>query len=293
MCYHKSLVAKYNDLLDHYSATFDSVTSELEQLKDRYSILMSKDQKTDHYTKEEVKELKDLQKITSAYTDTEYRMYHENGFDYMPSPIITAGAPEEFKLLRWGLIPFFMSDRAKAFALRPSTLNCISEEMYEKRSFQDAAKNGQRCLIPVTGFYEWRWVDEKGKVKIPYFVSFKEQPIISVAGLYSRWKDRSNDEYYYSYTVLTTQANGLMEYVHNNKKRMPVIIPKEYEKDWLNKDLSKDDVLALCQPFKKEAMKANTISKLITTREADTNVDEVLKLHNYEKVGTDEIVSEL
>jgi putative SOS response-associated peptidase YedK len=293
MCYHKSLVAKYTDLMDHYSASFTSVTSELELIKDRFSLLMSRDQQQEPYSKDEIKEFKDLQKIVNSYTGTEYKMYHENGFDYLPSPVITAGEPEEFKMFRWGLIPFFMSDKAKAFALRPSTLNCISEEMYEKRSYQDAAKNGQRCLIPVTGFYEWRWVDQKGKVKIPYYVSFREQPILSVAGLYSRWKDRTTNEYYYSYTVLTTQANSLMEYVHNNKKRMPVFIPKEYEKDWLNKDLSKDDVLALCQPFKKEAMKANTISKLITTKEADTNIDEVLKLHNYEKVGTDEIVSEL
>jgi putative SOS response-associated peptidase YedK len=111
--------------------------------------------------------------------------------------------------------------------------------------------------------------------------------------LYSRWRDKLTDEYLYTYTVLTTVANPLMEYVHNNKKRMPVIIPREFEKDWLNKDLSKDDVLALCQPFKTESMKAHTVSKLITTKNADTNVDEVLKLHNYEKVGTDEIVSEM
>ncbi len=279
--------------MDHYSASFTSVTSELELIKERFSLLMSRNQKEQPYSKEEIKELKDLRKIMNFYTDTEYKMYHENAFDYLPSPIITAGDPEEFKLFKWGLIPFFMPDHAKAFGLRPSTLNCISEEMYEKRSFQDAAKNGQRCLIPVTGFYEWRWIDEKGKLKVPYYVSFKQQRIISVAGLYSRWKDRVTNEYYYSYSVLTTKANGLMEYVHNNKKRMPVFIQKEYEKDWLNKNLSKDDVLSLCQPFPGEAMKANSISKLITTKEADTNVDEVMKLHNYQPVGTEEIVSEI
>lgn len=293
MCFHKSFVAKYNHLLDHYSASFDSVTEELELIRERFSVLMARDQKQEPYNKDEIKELKDLQKVLSCYGETEYRMYHENGFDFLPSPIITAGAPEEFKLFRWGLVPFFMPDREKAFGLRVSTLNCISEEMYEKRSFQDAAKNGQRCLIPVTGFYEWRWMDEKGKVKIPYYVSFKEQPIMSLAGLYSRWKDRTTNQYYYSYTVLTTPANALMEYVHNNKRRMPVIIPREYERDWLDKDLSRDDVLALCRPFRREAMKANTISKLITTRDADTNTDEVLKLHTYEKTGTEEIITEL
>lgn len=51
-------------------------------------------------------------------------------------------------------------------------------------------------------------------------------------------------------------------------------------------------MLALCQPFNSESMRANTVSKLITTKEAETNVEEVLKLHNYEKVGTDELISE-
>jgi putative SOS response-associated peptidase YedK len=254
---------------------------------------MSRNEREEPYTNDETKEIKWLQRVINSFTETQYKKFHENGFDYLPSPIVTAGAPDEFKFMKWGLIPFYMSDKAKALALRASTLNCISEEMYDKPSFKDAAKNSQRCLIPVTGFYEWRWLDEKGKTKIPYYVSFKEQPIMSVAGLYSRWKDRSNDEYYYSYTVLTTAANPMMEYIHNSKRRMPVFIPKEYERDWLNKSLSKDDVLALCQPFKGETMKANTISKLITTKEADTNVEDVLKLHQYEKVSTDEIVAEL
>lgn len=293
MCYHKSLVVQYNKLLEHYSASFDSITEELVLIKERFSILMARDEKLNPYSKEEIKELKDLQKIINSFTDTHYKRYHENGFDFHPSPIITVGEPDQFKFFRWGLIPYYMSDKTKAMALRTSTLNCISEEMYDKPSFKDPAKNAQRCLIPVTGFYEWRWLDEKGKEKIPYYVSFKNQPIMSVAGLYSRWKDRSTEQYYFSYTVLTTAANSMMEYVHNNKKRMPVFIPREYEKDWLNKNLSKDDVLALCQPFKSDAMKANTVSKLITTKEADTNIEDVLKLHKYEKVSTDEVLTEL
>jgi len=293
MCYHKSLVVEYEKLMAHYSASFNSILEGLGLVKERYAILMSRDEKQIPYSKEEIKEIKDLQKIINSFTDTHYKRYHENGFDFLPTPIVTTGAPEEFKFMNWGLVPFYMSDKAKAMALRTSTLNCISEEMYDKPSFRDAAKNAQRCLIPVTGFYEWKWLDEKGKTKIPYYVTFKEQPITSAAGLYGRWKDKATDQYYYSYTVLTTVANPMMEYVHNTKKRMPVFIPREYEKDWLNKDLSKDDVLALCQPFKSELMKANTISKLITTKEAETNVEDVLTLHQYEKVSTDEVLSEL
>ena len=39
-------------------------------------------------------------------------------------------------------------------------------------------------------------------------------------------------------------------------------------------------------------MKANTVSKLIGTKETETNVVEVLRFHNYEKLGTDEVAAE-
>jgi len=125
-------------------------------------------------------------------------------------------------------------------------------------------------------------MDEQGTVKIPYYITFRDQHVRSMAGLYSRWKDKETGEYYYSYTVLTTRANSILEYVHNNKKRMPVFIAKEDEKAWLNKELSQKDVLELCQPSQDHAMRAFTITKLLTTRNIVTNVPQVLEPMNYQ-----------
>jgi putative SOS response-associated peptidase YedK len=312
MCYHKSFVKNVQDLLDNYSASFQSITEELEVIKERFSILMRKDEKLGalslqshaeihnlliaysqkealpaHYNKEELTELKWCLKNLASLSKDGVSRYYENGFDYLPTPIITAGDPDNFKLFRWGLIPFYMTDKQKATILRTQTLNCVSEEMYEKPSYKEAAKNAQRCLIPVSGFYEWRWLDEKGTVKIPYYVTFRDQNVRSMAGLYSRWKDKETGEYYYSYTVLTTRANAILEYVHNNKKRMPVFIAKEDEKAWLNKDLSQKDVMELCHPYLDTSMRAYTISKLLTTRNIITNVPEVMEPMNYNKAISD------
>src|SRR5687768_12792233 len=111
MCYHKSLVAKYESLIEHYSASFDSIISELYLLKDRFSALMTRAEKDEPYSKEEVKELKNLQKIINTFTDAHYKKYYENGFDFLPSPIITAGTADEFKFFNWGLVPFYITDR--------------------------------------------------------------------------------------------------------------------------------------------------------------------------------------
>lgn len=306
MCFHKSFAKSEQQLIEHYEASFRSIREELELLKERFSVLMAKDgalkevalthpqavhdllvtysQKDNlpaHLTKPELNELKYLFKTLSAFHDDGLYRYHENGFDYLPTPIVTAGEPTHFKLFRWGLVPFFMSDIEKAMTIRTQTLNCISEEMHEKPSFRDALKNGQRCLIPVTGFFEWRWLDEKGTVKIPYYITFRDQQIRSMAGLYSRWKDKTTGQYYYSYTVLTTRANSILEYVHNNKKRMPVFIAKEDEKAWLNRDLSAKDVSELCHPSLDESMRAYTISKMLTTHNTITNTPEVLEPMNY------------
>lgn len=212
------------------------------------------------------------------------KRYHENGFDYHVSPIITASKPNELQPFKWGFVPWWAKTEADGLRMRTQTLNCISEEMYDKPSFKDAAKNNQRCLIPCTGFYEWRWMDEKGKSKVPYHITLKDQELFSIAGLYSRWKNKDTEQYYFSYTVLTTTANPLMSKIHNSKKRMPVLLPREFEKDWLNPNLTKEDVLALCQPLDDGRMSAYTISKRITTKGIDTNIPEVSAPQSYTEV---------
>jgi hypothetical protein len=112
-------------------------------------------------------------------------------------------------------------------------------------------------------------------------VTFPDQKVRSIAGLYTRWKDKESGEYYYTYTVLTTRANTILEYVHNNKKRMPVFIAPEDEKSWLSNELTKEQVLDLCQPYQDTAMRAYTISKLLTTKHINTNVPEVITPMNY------------
>jgi putative SOS response-associated peptidase YedK len=210
--------------------------------------------------------------------------YHENGFDFLPTPIVTSGKPTELQMMSWGLVPWWTKSDADALRIRTQTLNCISEEMFEKPAFKDVAKEGKRCLIPCTGFFEWRWMDEKGKMKVPYYITIKDRELFSIAGLYSRWKDKANEKEYYSYTVLTTKANPLMEKIHNSKKRMPVILPREYEKDWLNPNLTREDVIALCQPIQDTTMTSYTISKLITNKKEETDVPKVLEPEVYAEV---------
>jgi putative SOS response-associated peptidase YedK len=65
------------------------------------------------------------------------------------------------KMMKWGLIPHW----AKDDKLQYSTFNARAEEFTTKPAFRDVWKRSQRCLVVTDGFYEWKKLDEKGKLK--------------------------------------------------------------------------------------------------------------------------------
>ena len=152
-----------------------------------------------------------------------------NGFAYKASPIITIENPEFVSTdFTWGLIPSWSSDDA----IRKNTLNARIETLEEKPSFRNVIDN--RCLIIATAYYEWRWNDEKGKSKDKYEIHCSENEIFTFAGIYSKWKSPVNGENYNTFSILTTEANDTMTYVHNMKKRMPILLNQEDENKWLD-----------------------------------------------------------
>lgn len=150
-----------------------------------------------------------------------------NGFAHPKMPVIVS-ASDEIQFYNWGLIPHW----AKDDSIKKYTLNARIESISEKPSFRDSIS--QRCLIPSTGFFEWQWLDPKGKRKQKYLIQNTDESLFSFAGLYSSWVDQLTGETRKTYTILTTQANKLMAEIHNTKKRMPVILKQGDEKSWLD-----------------------------------------------------------
>ena len=151
-----------------------------------------------------------------------------NGFRYPRVPVITNSDPGKIKLFGWGLIPHW----AKDDSIKKYTLNARIETINEKPSFRGSVN--KRCLIPADGFYEWQWLDEKGKRKQKHLLSFPGDELFAFAGLWSEWINRSTGELVNTCTILTTEANELLSRIHNSKKRMPVIPAKENEMKWLS-----------------------------------------------------------
>lgn len=142
-----------------------------------------------------------------------------NGFEFPKTLVIVNSNPELIDLGNWGLIPIW-SDKGWS---RNFTLNSKIETIQDKPAFKDVVKN--RCLILTDGFFEWQ---HRGKQKIKYKISFGNE-LFALAGIYSIFED----EIYYS--VVTTEAKGVMREIHNVKFRMPFALKTNQDFDlWLN-----------------------------------------------------------
>ncbi|MCM4157591.1 SOS response-associated peptidase [Gramella sp. AN32] len=187
-------------------------------------------------------QLEEIEKSFDAYFEEKERyMPREeiNGFSHSPYPVIVDESPGHIQFYNWGLIPFWAKDNK----IQKATLNAKVETLNEKPSFRNAIKN--RCLVIVDGFYEWQWLDPKGKEKQKYIIKPKDQDIFALAGIYSQWKNPETGSEMGTYSIVTTEANELMGEIHNNKKRMPIVLHKQDRKKWL----TSEDYSAFAFPY--------------------------------------------
>lgn len=150
-----------------------------------------------------------------------------NAFDYPLNPVIIDEKPKIITHYNWGLIPFWANDKE----IRKYTLNAKIETVEEKPSFRHSVE--KRCLVIANGYYEWQWLDSKGKEKQKYEIGLPGEELFALAGLYSHWVDKYSGELINSYTLLTTEANPLLSEIHNHSKRMPVVLKRGDESSWL------------------------------------------------------------
>jgi len=180
-------------------------------------------------------------------------------------PVITSEHSDVAQLFQWGLIPHWAPDSDAAEKLRNTAFNARAETVWEKPVFRKAVQSG-RCLVSAHGFFEYHTESNK---KTPYYIKLKNGDIFAFAGIYDQWVNPATAEIITSFSIITTIANPLMEEVHNVKKRMPVILSVENERNWINPDLSVDSLNAILTPFPHELMEAYPVSSKISGKNPD------------------------
>jgi len=133
--------------------------------------------------------------------------------------------------LRWGLIPSWMKEAPTAATM----INARVETISEKPSFRTAYRR-RRCLVPATGFYEWK--GEKAP-KQPYYIYLKDTRVFAFAGIWEHWTGPDGEEVETA-AILTADASPSIRRIHD---RMPVIIREKHHDAWLRAEISAKDVL--------------------------------------------------
>ncbi|MCB2181318.1 MAG: SOS response-associated peptidase [Desulfobulbaceae bacterium] len=170
-----------------------------------------------------------------------------------PIPIIREIDGRKFSMVRWGLIPHWAKDSKIGYKL----INARAETVAEKPSFRDAFKS-RRCLIPTTGFYEWK---TEGKSKRPYFIKMKNGALFAMAGIWESWRNPDDGKIIESCAIITTEANGIVGKIHD---RMPVIIPQESSGLWLSSSRDGERFRAYMQPYSPFKMTSYQVSGMVS-----------------------------
>jgi len=160
-------------------------------------------------------------------------------------------------LMRWGLIPYF----ARGVPPKYSTINARVETVRSAASYRGPWQRGQRCLQIASGFYEWQ-VQADGKTKVPFYITANDQPIFAFAAL---WDSSKTDggERIESVAHITLPANGLLEEIHNTKRRMPAILEKADREAWLHG--TPEEAWETLVPYPDDLMVAWPVSTRVNT----------------------------
>lgn len=115
-------------------------------------------------------------------------------------------------------------------------INARVETAAQKRMFAESLVS-RRCVIPSTGFYEWK---KEGTEKQKFLFRIPEKKLLYMAGLYKEFQGERR------YIILTTEPNSSIADVHN---RMPVVLPEDMLAAWVMDEDMAEQILKGVPPL--------------------------------------------
>lgn len=164
-------------------------------------------------------------------------------------PVIRNVSPLQIELVSWGIIPFWDKTGKK-------TITNARRDSLEKPTFRKSFYE-RRCLVLADSFYEWMRVAGQ-RAKRPYRFSLKSEQPFAFAGIWNQ--DEEGNESHCA--IITTEPNKIVSPVHD---KMPAILKREAEAEWLNLDTTPEQALELLQPYQDSEMEAYEISTLVNS----------------------------
>lgn len=140
---------------------------------------------------------------------------------------------------RWGMIPSWWRHGEKL----PSTHNAKAERLEESGMLRKPYRK-QRCIIPISGFFEWKMMPERSDldlfgvpvskkpkmVKRPFYITRNDGKPILLAAIWDIGPDPDTGEPTLSAANITCEPDEWMSGYHH---RMPVILEEEEVARWI------------------------------------------------------------
>ncbi len=174
-----------------------------------------------------------------------------------PIPVILNTNPTEIVFANWGIHPSYDKTNKMFFI---NARNDSLQKFTWKRMLAE-----QRCLIPADGFYEWQKLNSP-KVKVPYRFELKNKELFAFAGLWQEESDKNGNKVAHC-VIITTEPNKTVGIIHD---RMPAILSKEQESEWLNVDTEIDQAINMLVPYSDSAMHKYQVSTLVNSSQNDS-----------------------
>jgi putative SOS response-associated peptidase YedK len=173
--------------------------------------------------------------------------------------IVSTEGARTLERMRWGLVPGWWPKPLKELKL--ATFNARAETVDKKPMFRSAFKR-KRCLIPVSGYYEWQ--DTPGGKQPWYFTARDGSPALTIAGLWDEWTDKETLKRLKSCTMIITEPNNFVAEVHD---RMPVLLTEKQFDPWLSGEAG----VEYLKPAPNDFLQKWPVSKRVNSSRADDN----------------------
>ncbi len=182
----------------------------------------------------------------------------EESYNVCPTDPVDVIVPHfdqsELVRMRWWLVPSWWSKPLKE--QRNASFNARAETVQTKPFFREAFKKS-RCLMPVSGYYEWQ---DTPNGKQPYYFTRRDGEVMTIAAICETWHDRSNDQTIRSCAMIITEPNKLVGEVHD---RMPVVLEADQFQTWLRGGAR--EAAALMRPAGDHVLEKWPVSKRINS----------------------------
>jgi putative SOS response-associated peptidase YedK len=203
-----------------------------------------------------------------------------NGFSFPMVPVIKKDPDKKVEWMQWGLIPHWTKNSGEAEKIRTMTLNAKAETLTQKPAFKHTLKS-QRCIIPCSGFFEWREIQKK---KYPYLIEANEN-IFSIAGIFDEWTEKESGEVVPTFSIITAPANHLLAQIHNTTQRMPLILSEELEEKWLQTPFEETILEQQIKHLDGLNLKAKPIAKDFQSKSATMGIEDFAKEVQYPEMA--------